>query len=86
MFHHFGPGAPAARTGIVLQKRAAGIREQPGHPNCLAAGKWPFHTIIPGMLLRDGGLLGPLGVIGGPMQAQARVQVVRNVVDRSLDP
>jgi gamma-glutamyltranspeptidase/glutathione hydrolase len=38
------------------------------------------------MLLRDGDLLGPFGVMGGPMQAQAHVQVVRNVVDRSLDP
>jgi len=85
-FHHFGSGVLAEGTGIVLQNRAAGFREQPGHPNCLAAGKRPFHTIIPGMLLRDGGLLGPFGVMGGPMQAQAHVQVVRNVVDRALDP
>ena len=85
-FHHFGSGVLAADTGIVLQNRAAGFRGQTGHPNSLAPGKRPFHTIIPGMLLRDGALLGPFGVMGGPMQAQAHVQVVRNVVDRALDP
>jgi gamma-glutamyltranspeptidase/glutathione hydrolase len=85
-YHHFGSGVLAGNTGIVLQNRAAGFREEKGHPNSLAPGKRPFHTIIPAMLLRDGGLLGPFGVMGGPMQAQAHVQVVRHVVDGGLDP
>ena len=56
------------------------------HPNCLAPGKRPFHTIIPGLLLADDCLLGPFGIMGGPMQAQAHVQVVRRLVDGGLDP
>ena len=85
-FHHFGSGVLAGDTGVVLQNRGSCFTEQEGHPNQLAPAKRPFHTIIPGLLLADGGLLGPFGVMGGHMQAQAHVQVVRNVVDRGLDP
>ena len=85
-FHHFGSGVLAGGTGIVLQNRAAGFRVEAGHPNSLAAGRRPFHTIIPGLLLQEGRLLGPFGVMGGPMQAQAHVQVVRRLVDDGLDP
>ena len=85
-FHHFGSGVLAGDTGVVLQNRGSCFTEQEGHPNRLAPAKRPFHTIIPGLLLADGGLLGPFGVMGGPMQVQAHLQVVRNVVDRGLDP
>ena len=73
-------------TGIALHNRGAGFTEEEGHPNRIAAGRRPFHTIIPGLLLRDGGLLGTFGVMGAAMQAQAHFQVVRRVVDDGLDP
>jgi gamma-glutamyltranspeptidase/glutathione hydrolase len=38
------------------------------------------------MLLRDGGLLGPFGNMGGFIQAQAHMQLVSNLVDEGLDP
>ena len=82
LYGNFGSGIVAPGTGIVLQNRAACFsisgRVEPG--------RRPYHTIIPGMLLRNGGLAGPFGVMGGFIQAQAHVQFVSAVVDRDLDP
>jgi gamma-glutamyltranspeptidase/glutathione hydrolase len=82
----FGSGVVAPGTGVVLQNRAAGFARGNDHPNRLAPAKRPFHTIIPGMLLADGGLLGPFGVMGGAMQAQGHFQVVSRLVDEGMDP
>ncbi len=82
LFHGFGSGVVAPGTGVVLQNRGACFslsgRVEPG--------RRPYHTIIPGMLLRDGALLGPFGVMGGFIQAQAHVQLVSALVDEGLDP
>lgn len=86
VYGSFGSGVVAPGTGIVLQNRAAGFSRVPGHPNALAPARRPFHTIIPGMLLEHGELLGPFGVMGGPMQPQGHFQVVRRVVDDADDP
>ncbi len=86
LYHGFGARVGAPGTGIALQNRGAGFTLEPGHPNRLAPGKRPFHTIIPGMLLRDGELLGPFGVMGAHMQPQGHLQVVSAMVDRRCDP
>ena len=86
IFEGFGAGVAVGDTGIALHNRGAGFTEEEGHPNRIAPGKRPFHTIIPGLLLRDGRLPGPFGVMGGSMQAQAHFQLVRHVVDGGLDP
>ena len=77
----FGSGMVAGHTGIALQNRGFGFSLDPAHPNCIAPGKRPFHTIIPGMLLRDGRPLASFGVMGGDMQAQGHVQLVSHLID-----
>lgn len=86
IFHRFGSGVVAPGTGVVLQNRAAGFSADPTHLNALRPAVRPFHTIIPGMLLDGDGLVGPFGVMGGPMQPQGHFQVVSHTVDGGLDP
>jgi gamma-glutamyltranspeptidase/glutathione hydrolase len=82
----FGSHVVVPGTGFNLQNRGAGFALQEGHPNVVAPGKRPFHTIIPGFLTRDGAAVGPFGVMGGHMQPQGHLQVVLPTVDDRLDP
>ncbi len=82
----FGSGVVVPGTGIALQNRGACFTLEEGHPNRVAPGKRPFHTIIPAFLSRDGVPLAAFGVMGGDMQPQGHVQVVIGMVDYGLNP
>jgi gamma-glutamyltranspeptidase / glutathione hydrolase len=82
LFGSFGSGLVAPGTGVVLQNRGGCFAVQ----GEVWPGKRPYHTIIPGMLSRGGELVGPFGVMGGFIQAQAHMQLVSALVDDGLDP
>ncbi|MFF5234295.1 gamma-glutamyltransferase family protein [Dactylosporangium sp. NPDC000521] len=82
----FGSHVVVPGTGFSLQNRGAGFALAEGHPNEAGPCRRPFHTIIPGFLTRDAAPVGPFGVMGGHMQPQGHVQVVRSTVDDLLDP
>jgi gamma-glutamyltranspeptidase / glutathione hydrolase len=84
IFHGFGSGLVAPGTGFALQNRGSLFTLEPGHPNELAPGKRPLHTIIPGFM-RKGDVRIGFGIMGGFNQAQAHAQFVANVADFGLD-
>jgi gamma-glutamyltranspeptidase/glutathione hydrolase len=85
IYHEWGSGIVAGETGVVLQNRGAGFTLEAGHPNVLAPGKRPFHTLTPFMYLRDGKPALVAGTMGGEGQPQTLVAVATRVVDVGLD-
>jgi gamma-glutamyltranspeptidase / glutathione hydrolase len=81
-----GTGLVVPGTGVFLQNRASLFSLDPEHPNALKGGKRPYHTIIPGMITRNGELFASFGIMGGFMQPQAHLQALSNMVDCGFNP
>src|SRR3546814_17121753 len=62
-----------------------GFSLEPDHPNCIAPGKRPMHTIIPGMMAAGDRAVLPFGVMGGGYQAAGHARFITNLLDFGLD-
>lgn len=82
----FGSGVVVPGTGISMQNRGYGFTLQPGHPNLVAGGKRPFHTIIPAFLTRGGEAVMSFGVMGADMQPQGHLQMTVRLLDYHQNP
>jgi gamma-glutamyltranspeptidase/glutathione hydrolase len=80
-FMGFGSGVVEPETGIVLQNRGHLFSMDESHPNCIGPHKRCVHTLMPGMILKDGKPLAALGLKGGHVQPQVQVRIITNLVD-----
>jgi gamma-glutamyltranspeptidase/glutathione hydrolase len=82
----FGSGVVVPDTGISLHNRGANFVATAGHPNQVGPIKRPYHTIIPGLVTKEGAPVMSFGVMGGAMQPQGHVQVMVRIADYDQNP
>ncbi|HYM05456.1 MAG TPA: gamma-glutamyltransferase family protein, partial [Terriglobales bacterium] len=84
IYSSFGSKVTVEGMGFELQNRGGGFTLEPHHPNVLAGGKRPFHTIIPAFMEKGDQHVG-FGIMGGAVQPLAHAQFVSNFVDYGMN-
>jgi gamma-glutamyltranspeptidase / glutathione hydrolase len=85
LFHPYGSGLMAPKSGVLFHSRGQSFVVQEGHPNSIGPQKRPMHTIIPGMVVEDGRVSFSFGVMGGHYQAMGHAHFLSKVFDHGLD-
>ena len=84
-YRGMGSGLVADGLGFMFQDRGELFSLHAKAANVYAPGKRPFHTIIPGFVMKDGAPWMAFGVMGGDMQPQAHVQVLTDMIDFGMN-
>jgi gamma-glutamyltranspeptidase/glutathione hydrolase len=85
VFHPFGSGFIPKGTGVVLNNRLSGFTLEVGHPNELAPGKRPAHTLSPAMAVKGEKPFLSFGTPGAAAQTVTLTQIALNLVDFGMD-
>ena len=85
-FMGFGSGVVEPETGIILQNRGHLFSLDENHPNCIGPHKRCMHTLMPGLMFKDGKPFAVLGLKGGHVQPQVQVQIIVNLIDHGMTP
>jgi len=85
IYDYFGSQITVPGYGFPLQDRGNLFSLDPKSPNVVAPRKRPFHTIIPGFVMKGGRPLLSFGSMGGDEQPQAQVQELVNMIDLGMN-
>ncbi len=86
VYFDWGSGVMAGDTGILWHNRGASFSLKPEHPNVLQAGKRPFHTLNPGMYLKNDKPHILYGTQGADGQPQTLTTILTRMIDYGMDP
>ena len=86
VYYDWGSGVLVGDSGVIWHNRGAAFSLQPQHPNALAAGKRPLHTLNPGMYRKDGRVQLLYGTQGADGQPQTLAAVLTRLIDFQMDP
>jgi len=81
IYHEFGSAFMPDGCGFILENRGSSFSLDQDHPNTLRPDTRPFHTLIPGMVLKDGKPFMLLGTMGGEGQPQTQCAMITRVID-----
>jgi gamma-glutamyltranspeptidase/glutathione hydrolase len=85
LYSGFGAGILEPTTGVILHDRGAAFVLDPEHPNVLAGGKRPSHTLLPVVVHREGRLAAVTGTMGGGAQPQIDAMSLIRAFDLEMD-
>ena len=85
IYSSFGSGICTEKTGVMFNNRGSGFVLNSDHPNALGPRKRPMHTIIPGMVTKNGEAVMPYGVMGGHYQPMGHSWFLTNFLQYGLD-
>jgi gamma-glutamyltranspeptidase len=80
IYHDFGSAVIGGESGVLLQNRGSFFSLDEAHPNRLEPGKRTFHTLTPGMALRDGRPSIAFGTMGGEGQPQTHAAILTRLL------
>ncbi len=86
VYYDWGSGVMVGDTGLIWHNRGASFSLDPAHPNALAPGKRPFHTLNPGIYQREGRTRMVYGTQGADGQPQTLAAVLTRLIDYGMDP
>ena len=84
-FRDFGSGCVPDGLGFMLQSRGELFTLKEGLANTYAPFKRPFHTIIPGFVMKNCVPWLSFGNTGGGIQPLVQVQILMNLIDFGLN-
>jgi gamma-glutamyltranspeptidase/glutathione hydrolase len=86
VYFDWGSGVVAGDTGILWHNRGASFSTNPAHHNAVQPGKRPFHTLNPGMYVKDGRPQLLFGTQGADGQPQTLAAILTRLIDYGMDP